>query len=157
MSNPVEPTSSPAAEPNAGMSAAGARKLEYGIIGLGIVALILIFQPFSVTFFAIGSGLVVLAGLINNLLPLAQPGVKTRSVITIGMMVGMIFGIVLLVSILAAYLYGVAFLTPPDPNTAAGKAMAAAPKFWEHRFTQSVAVVTAILAFFVWWRSRAAK
>jgi hypothetical protein len=147
-------TGKPAAE---GMSAASARRLEYAIIGLGVVALILIFQPFSVGLFAIGSGLVVLAGLINNLLPMAQPGVKARSVVTIAMVVAMIFGIVLLVSIGAAYLYGVSFLTPPDPNTAAGKAMAAAPKFWAHGFTQSVAAVTAALALIIWWRGRNAR
>ena len=57
------------------MTPRGALRLEYFIIGLGIFALLLIFQPFSLKLFAIGSGLVVLAGLINNLLPLAQPGV----------------------------------------------------------------------------------
>jgi hypothetical protein len=140
-----------------GMSRAGALKLEYAIIGLGILALILIFQPFSVGLFAFGSVLVVLAGLINNLLPMAQAGVKVKSVVTIAMVVAMIFGIVLLVSILAAHLYGASFLTPPDPNTAAGKAMAAAPKFWQHTFTQSVAAVTAVLAVIIWWRARAAR
>ena len=54
------------------MSARSALRLEYAIIGLGLFALVLIFQPFSLTLFAIGSGLVVLAGLVNNLLPLAQ-------------------------------------------------------------------------------------
>jgi hypothetical protein len=138
----------------AGMSASQARRIEYGIIALGIIALILIFQPFSVGLFAIGSGLVVLAGLLNNLLPMAQPGVRTGSVVTIAMVVAMIFGIVLLVSILAAHFYGATFLNPPDPNTAAGKAMAAAPKFWQHSFTLSVAGVTAVLVALVWWRSR---
>ena len=82
-----------------GMTREGALRLEYFIIGLGIFALVLIFQPFSLTLFAIGSVLVVIAGLINNLLPMAQPGVRVRSVITVGMVVAMIFCIVLLVSI----------------------------------------------------------
>ena len=51
------------------MTRDGALRLEYFIIGLGIFALVLIFQPFSLTLFAMGSVLVVLAGLINNLLP----------------------------------------------------------------------------------------
>ena len=59
-----------------GMTARAALRLELFIIGLGIFALVLIFQPFSLTVFAIGSGLVVLAGLVNNLLPLARPGVQ---------------------------------------------------------------------------------
>ncbi len=143
--------------PIEGMSARQARGIEYGIIALGIIALILIFQPFSVGLFAIGSGLVVLAGLLNNLLPMAQPGVKTSSVLTIAMVVAMIFGIVLLVSIIAAHLYGATFLTPPDPNTVAGKAMAAAPKFWQHGFTQSIAGVTVVLAALIWWRGRSGR
>ncbi len=65
-------------ESQTGMSPRGALRLELFIIGLGLFALVLIFQPFSLTLFAIGSGLVVLAGLVNNLLPLAQPGVPDR-------------------------------------------------------------------------------
>ena len=45
----------------AGMSPAAARKLEYMIIGLGVLALLMIFQPFNISLFAIGSILVVLA------------------------------------------------------------------------------------------------
>jgi hypothetical protein len=141
-------------EPQAGMSRQASLRLEYAIIALGVVALLLIFQPFSLQLFAIGSMLVVLAGLVNNLLPMAQPGVKPRSVVTVAMVVAMIFCIVLLVSITAAYLYGVFFLNPPDPNTASGKAMAAAPKFWQHPFVQGVAVVAAVLAGSIWLRAR---
>jgi hypothetical protein len=140
--------------PAGGMSPAQALRLEYAIIGLGILALVLIFQPFSLTLFAVGSGLVVLAGLLNNLLPMAQPGVRAGAVLNIAMIVAMIFGIVLLVSIAAAHIYGATFLNPPDPNTAAGRAMAAAPKFWEHPFTLSVAAVTAVLAALIWLRTR---
>ena len=55
---------------------------------------------------------VVVAGLVNNLLPLAQPGVQARSVITVAMVVAMIFCIVLLVAIFSASLYGIFFLKP---------------------------------------------
>ena len=129
-----------------GMSRQGALKLEFFIIGLGIFALILIFQPFSLTLFAVGSMIVVLAGLINNLLPLAQPGVKVRTVITIGMMVAMIFCIVLLVAITAAHLYGAFFLKPPDPNTQMGKIQLATPPFWMQPLVWGIAVVAAALA-----------
>lgn len=129
-----------------GMTRDGALRLEYFIIGLGLFALILIFQPFSLTLFAIGSGLVVLAGLINNLLPLAQPGVKVRSVITVGMVVAMIFCIVILVSIAAAHLYGVFFLKPPDANTTMGKVQLATPPFWMQPLVWSVAGVAVVLA-----------
>ena len=136
------------------LSRQGALRLEYAIIGLGIVALAMIFQPFSVTLFTFGSMIVVLAGLVNNLLPLAQPGVSKRSVITIAMVVAMIFCIVLLVAIYAAYLYGVFFLKPPDPNTTAGKIQLAATPWYLHSFTWSVAAVAAVLAGLVTLRTR---
>src|SRR4029078_13542104 len=90
----------------------GAFRLEAFIIGLVILALIMIFQPFSITVFAIGAGVVVLAALINNLLPLARPGFPVRSVITVALVVAMIFCIVVLVAIASANLYGVLFLNP---------------------------------------------
>ena len=129
-----------------GMTREGALRLEYFIIGLGIFALVLIFQPFSLTLFAIGSVLVVIAGLINNLLPMAQPGVKVRSVLNIGMVVAMIFCIVLLISIAAAHLYGAFFLKPPDPNTTAGKVQLATPAFWMQPLVWGIAAVTVALA-----------
>lgn len=129
-----------------GMTRQGALRLEYFIIGLGIFALILIFQPFSLQLFAVGGLLVVIAGLINNLLPLAQPGVKVRSVITVAMVVAMIFLIVVLISIGAAHLYGAFFLKPPDPNTLAGKAQLATPPFWRQPLVWGIAAVAAVLA-----------
>ena len=129
-----------------GMSAASAQKLEYAIIGIGILALVMIFQPFSLALFTAGSILVVLAGLINNLLPLAQTGVPKRAVVKAAMIVAMIFCITLLVAIFAANLYGVFFLNPPDPNTTAGKVQLAAKPWYMHSFTWSVAVVACVLA-----------
>ena len=129
-----------------GMTRQGALRLEYFIIGLGVFALLLIFQPFSLQLFAIGGVLVVIAGLINNLLPLAQPGVPARSVVTAGMVVAMIFLIVVLVSIAAAHLYGVFFLKPPDPNTTAGKVQLATPPFWKQPLVWGIAAVAAVLA-----------
>lgn len=40
-----------------------ARRAEYSIIGVCLLALVLIFQPYSVTLFTIGAGLVVFGGL----------------------------------------------------------------------------------------------
>ncbi len=137
-----------------GMSARAALRLELFIIGLGLFALVLIFQPFSIGLFAVGCMLVVLAGLINNLLPLARPGVRVKAVITIAMVVAMIFCIVLLVSIWAAYLYGKFFLAPPNPDTVAGKAMLAATPFYLHPFVWTVAVIASVLALLIWWRSK---
>ena len=140
-----------------GMTARAALRLEFFIIGLGLFALVLIFQPFSLTLFAIGSGLVVLAGLVNNLLPLAQPGVPLRSVAVVALVVAMIFCIVLLVSIAAAHLYGVFFLKPPDPNTVTGRAALAALPFFMQPFVWSLAVVAAGLAAIITYMNKAAR
>ena len=137
-----------------GMSPAAARKLEYMIIGLGVVALLMIFQPFNISLFAIGCILVVLAALTNNLLPLAQPGVPARSVVTAAMVVAMIFCIVLLVSIFAAHLYGVFFLRPPNPNTVTGRAQLNATPWYMHHFTWSIAAIAAVLAGLVTLQGR---
>jgi len=131
-----------------------ALRLEFFIIGLGILALILIFQPFNIVLFSAGCMIVVLAGLLNNLLPLARTGVPARSVITVAMVIAMIFCIVVLISITAAHLYGAFFLNPPDPNTASGRAMALAPKFWQHPFVWSVAGLAAVLAALIWRRTK---
>jgi hypothetical protein len=141
-------------EPTGGMTAETARKLEYSIIGLGIIALLMIFQPFSLTLFTIGAIIVVIAGLINNLLPLAQPGVPARSVVTVAMVVAMIFCIVLLISIFSAYLFGVFFLKPPIEGTQAARIMANATKWYVHPFTLSVAAIAAVLAGLITVRSR---
>ena len=139
------------------MTPRGALRLEYFIIGLGIFALLLIFQPFSLKLFAIGSGLVVLAGLINNLLPLARPGVPVSSVINVAMIVAMIFCIVLLISIAAAHLYGVFFLNPPDPNTTAGKVQLATKPFYLQPLVWYIAAVAAALAVAITVRVKSAR
>lgn len=106
------PATLPQAAPTApaaarGMSAGAARRLEYAIIGLGLLALALIFQPFALGLFSVGCGLVVLAGLVNNLLPLARPGVPVRTVVKVALIVAVIFVIVTALSIGSAWLYGV--------------------------------------------------
>jgi hypothetical protein len=93
--------------PAPGMKPGTARTLEYTIIGIGVAALLLIFQPFSLALFGIGCGLVVFAGLANNLLPLAQPGVPASSVIRAAVIVAILFLVVTGLSIGAAMLYGV--------------------------------------------------
>ena len=139
---------------NGGMAPAAARKVEYTIIGLGVLALLMIFQPFNIALFTIGCVLVVVAGLINNLLPLARPGVPARSVVRAAMIVAMIFCIVLVIAIFAAHLYGVFFLRPPDPNTITGKAQLAAKPWFMHPFTWTVAAIAIVLPFLLRFVSR---
>jgi hypothetical protein len=66
----------------------------------------------------------------------------------------MIFCIVLLVAIFAAYLYGVFFLKPPDPNTVAGKVQLSAKPWYMHSLTWTVAAVACVLAGLVAVQSR---
>ena len=141
-------------EKSMGMTREAALRLEYAIIGLGIFALVLIFQPFSLTLFAIGSVLVVIAGLVNNILPMAQPGVPASKVVSVAMIVAMIFCIVLLIAIAAAHLYGVAFLAPPDPNTTSGKVQLATPPFWRQPLIWGIAAVAVVLASLISFRGR---
>ena len=139
---------------NGGMTAAAARRLEYAIIGLGVLALLMIFQPFEITLYTVGCILVVVAGLTNNLLPLAQLGVPKRSVVRAGMIIAMIFCFVLLIAIFAAYLYGLFFLRPPDPDTLAGKAQLAARPWYLHGFTWTIAIIACVLAGLVTLENR---
>jgi hypothetical protein len=93
--------------PATGMSAATAHTIEYAIIGLCITALVMIFQPFSLTLYGIGAGLVVLGGLLFNLIPHCRPGVPLR---WLGTVVLIVFGLLLVVFLLAlgsTYLYAI--------------------------------------------------
>ena len=139
---------------NGGLTPTAARTLEYGIIGLGGFALLMIFQPFNIWLFTVGCALIVLAGLVNNVLPLAQSGVSKRSLVTVAMVVAMIFCMVLLASIVVAHLYGIFFLKPPDPNTVLGKVQLNATPWYMHGFTWTIAIIAGALAGLITLQSR---
>jgi hypothetical protein len=94
-------------EPGAaqGMSAATARGFEYAIIGLCALALVLIFQPFSLTLYGVGAGLVVLGGLAFNLIPHCRPGVPLRWLVTVALIVLALVVLVFLLAVGTSYLY----------------------------------------------------
>jgi hypothetical protein len=131
-----------AGAPPAGMSPRAARRLEFGIIGLGVLALALIFQPFSLSLFGLGCGFVVMAGLVNNLLPLCHPGVPLRSVLRAALIVADIFCAMLLASIAAAHLYGVFFVNATAPDLS--------NPFYLQPFVWGVAATAALLAAAIW-------
>jgi hypothetical protein len=87
------------------LSATQARALERAIIGLCVVSLALIFQPFSLTLYGVGAGLVVLGGLAFNLVPLCRPGVPVRKVVGVALIVLAVLVAVSLLAIGSAYLY----------------------------------------------------
>ena len=93
-----------------GMGVVAATRLEYAIIGLGVLALVLIFQPLNLTLFGIGCALVVLAGLLNNLLPLCEAQTSFYSIVKVALLIALIFVIVVSLAMLSAYLYGVFFV-----------------------------------------------
>ena len=128
------------------LSARGALRLEFGIIGLGILALLMIFQPLNLTLFSIGCGLVVLAALANNLLPLAQSGTPVRSIVMAIVIVATIFVTAVLLAIAAAHVYGAVFLNPPPTATA----RAPAAPFWQHGFVWRLIAVDVVLAVLIY-------
>ena len=87
------------------MSSGTARALEFGIIGLCILALVFIFQPFSLALYSIGAGLVVLGGLAFNLVPFCRPGVPFRSVMRIAVIVAVILIVVICFALGTSWLY----------------------------------------------------
>jgi hypothetical protein len=82
-----------------------ARTLEYAIVGASILALVMIFQPFSLELFTLGAAAIVIVGLAFNLVPMCQPGKALRS-LGIGIFVIVVsFGVVTLLSLGMAELY----------------------------------------------------
>ena len=90
-----------------GMSAATAKTIEYSIIGLCLLSLIMIFQPFNQLLYSIGAGLVVLGGLAFNLVPLCEPGRPLKSVVRAGVIVLVILVVVVILAVTSAWLYGI--------------------------------------------------
>jgi hypothetical protein len=100
-------TSGPSTTNPEGLTGRQASTVEWSIIGLCILALILIFQPFWLPLYSVGAGLVVLGGLAFNLVPLCRPGVLRRSLINAGVIVLVLLLVVAGLAIGSAYLYGV--------------------------------------------------
>ncbi|MGI9490009.1 MAG: hypothetical protein ACR2RF_29790 [Geminicoccaceae bacterium] len=87
------------------MTASQAKLVEYSIIGLCIVALLMIFQPFTLVFYSIGAGLVVLGGLAFNLIPFCREGVPLAKLGKVILIVLSILGIAVILGIGTGYLY----------------------------------------------------
>jgi len=92
---------------NAAMGKTLARRIEYSIIGLCLVALLLIFQPFAKIGFSIGCVLVVVGGLAFNLVPMCQPEKSLKALLKSGLIVLVIFAVVIGFALSSAMLYGI--------------------------------------------------
>jgi len=90
-----------------GMTRGQARSIEFFIVFMSVAALVLLFQPFSIQLYSIGAGLVVLAGLLFNLVPLCQPGKPFRSLVKGAFVVVAVFVIATLLALGSALLYAV--------------------------------------------------
>lgn len=88
-----------------GMSAKQAKAVEYAIVAVSVISLVLLFQPFSLELYSVGAGLVVLAGLAFNLVPLCTPGRSFRSLAKGAIIIAVIFVIVTLLALGSALLY----------------------------------------------------
>jgi hypothetical protein len=89
----------------AGMTVNQAKTVEYAIISISVLSLVLLFQPFSLELYSIGAGLVVLAGLAFNLVPLCTPGRSFRSLVKGAFVIIVIFIVVTLLALGSALLY----------------------------------------------------
>ncbi len=88
-----------------GMTRGQARAIEYTIIGLAVASVLMIFQPFSLTLFSWGCGLVVVAGLSFNLIPFCRAGVPFRMLGRVVLIVLVILTIAAVLGIATANLY----------------------------------------------------
>jgi hypothetical protein len=77
-------------------------------------------------------------GLANNLLPLCQPGTTPRSLVVASVIVALTFFAVMLISIVATYLYGVFFVNAVAPDTS--------EPFYRQPFVWGVAATAVALA-----------
>ncbi|MGA2042117.1 MAG: hypothetical protein ABSG83_01970 [Roseiarcus sp.] len=93
--------------PAVGMTANQAKAIEYSIVGLSVLSLVLLFQPFALPLYSAGAGLVVLAGLAFNLVPLCTPGRTLRSLLKAAAIIAIIFVVVTALALGSAELYAV--------------------------------------------------
>jgi hypothetical protein len=87
------------------MSARQAKTVEYSIVAVSVLSLVLLFQPFSLALYSIGAGLVVLAGLAFNLVPLCTPGRTVASLVRAAVIIVIILFVVAALSMGSVELY----------------------------------------------------
>ena len=95
----------PPAPPGRGMGPTAATWLERGIIATCVVAILMVFQPFSLTLFSIGCGLVVFGALAFNLVPFCRPDVSWAQVRRVALIVLIVLVVAAALGIGTAFLY----------------------------------------------------
>ena len=87
------------------MTAAQAKLIERLIIGLCVLSIVAIFQPFSLALFSVGCVTVVIGALAFNLVPLCREGVPMRALLKATMIVLIILGVAAVLGVGTAFLY----------------------------------------------------
>lgn len=87
------------------MTAAQAKRVERIIIGLCVLSILFIFQPFSIHLFSVGCVAVVIGALAFNLVPLCREGVQARSLVKAVVIILVILAIAAALGIGTAFLY----------------------------------------------------
>ena len=91
------------------MNSFQAKLVERTIIGLCVLSILAIFQPFSITLFSIGCVTVVIGALAFNLVPLCRPGVPAKRLVKVSIIILVILGVAASLGVGTAFLY-VAYL-----------------------------------------------
>lgn len=87
------------------MTASQAKLVERCVIGLCVLSILAIFQPFSLTLFSIGCVTVVIGALAFNLVPFCREGVPAKKLVRVSMIVLIILGVAAALGIGTAFLY----------------------------------------------------
>ena len=87
------------------MTASQAKIAERLIIGLCVLSILAIFQPFSLTLFSIGCVTVVVGALAFNLVPFCREGVPVKTLARISIIILIILVIAASLGIGTAFLY----------------------------------------------------
>lgn len=87
------------------MTAFQAKLFERLIIGLCVLSILAIFQPFSMTLFSIGCVSVVVSALAFNLVPFCREGVPVRALVKTAVIVIVILGIAAALGVGTAFVY----------------------------------------------------
>ena len=87
------------------MTAFQAKLFERLIIGLCVLSILAIFQPFSMTLFSIGCVSVVISALAFNLVPFCREGVPVRALVKTAVIVIVILGIAAALGVGTAFVY----------------------------------------------------
>jgi hypothetical protein len=87
------------------MTASQAKLAERLIIGLCVLSVLAIFQPFSLALFSIGCVTVVIGALAFNLVPFCREGVPARKLMNVALIVLIVLSVAAALGIGTAFLY----------------------------------------------------